>query len=129
MDLNLKVKLYLQNGEEKFMGIGVLWLLNKVEELHSLRAAAQDLGISYSKAYNMVKNLEKALNKTILVRQKGGQNRNGAVLTPFAKDFLKLYEDFQKECKDLVKQPFDKFQKDLAQLCNLNDSVQLVDKI
>lgn len=116
MDLNLKVKLYLQDGEEKFMGIGVLWLLNKVEEKNSLRSAAKELGISYSKAYNMVQNLEKTLNKQILVRQKGGQSRSGATLTPFAKDFLKLYENFQKDCKNLLNQPFEEFKNNLNSL-------------
>lgn len=116
MDLNLKVKLYLQNGDEKFMGIGVLWLLNKVDELKSLRAAAQSLGISYSKAYTMVENLEKTLQKPVLVRQKGGQNRSGATLTPFAVEFLKIYDSFQKECKSLLNEPFEKFEKQLAQL-------------
>lgn len=113
MDLNLKIKLYLQDGDEKFMGIGVLWLLNKVDELKSLRAAAKSLDISYTKAYNMVTNLEKALGKQILIRQKGGQERAGAQLTPFAKDFLKLYNTFQSDCKNLLKQPFESFQQQL----------------
>ena len=30
--INLKVKLYLENEQDKFMGIGVLWLLQKVRE-------------------------------------------------------------------------------------------------
>lgn len=116
MDLNLKVKLYLQDGEEKFMGIGVLWLLNKVEQEHSLRAAAKAMDISYSKAYAMVKNLEKTLNKQIIIRQKGGQSRSGAELTPFAKQFLALYDTFQSDCKALLTQPFDKFQKELTKI-------------
>ena len=49
--MNLKVKLYLENGNDKFMGIGVLWLLQKVRECRSLREAAQEMGISYSKAF------------------------------------------------------------------------------
>ncbi len=51
--INLKVKLYLENEQDKFMGIGVLWLLQKVQECGSLRAAALDLGISYSKAFRL----------------------------------------------------------------------------
>ena len=60
--MEIKTKLYLVNGDgEKFMGIGVLWLLEHVGTSGSLRAAASALGISYSKAYAMVKNLEDQL--------------------------------------------------------------------
>ena len=109
--MELKVKIYLEENGEKFMGIGVLWLLQKIEEKKSLRSAALDLDISYSKAYNMVRNLEKGLGKQILIRQKGGQSRGGAVLTDFAKDFIKSYDAFQARCKDLLKEPFAAFCK------------------
>lgn len=116
MDLNLKVKLYLQDGEEKFMGIGVLWLLQEIEEQKSLRSAAMKMGISYSKAYNMVKHLEDSLGKPVLVRQKGGQLRSGAVLTPFAQDFVRLYDAFQSDCKKLLDKPFSDFEASLEKL-------------
>lgn len=106
------------------MGIGVLWLLNKVDELNSLRAAAKSLDISYTKAYNMVTNLEKALNRQILIRQKGGQDRQGAQLTPFAREFLMLYDNFQKECKERTKQPFDAFKDRLQTLLKQSKTTQ-----
>ncbi len=109
--MELKVKLYLEEDGDKFMGIGVLWLLRKIEENKSLRAAAKELDISYSKAFNMIRNLEKGLNKQILIRQKGGQNRSGAFLTDYAKSFIESYEIFQKRCKDLLQEPFEEFKK------------------
>ena len=46
--MELKTKLYLVDEEgNKFMGIGVLWLLDNVAEHNSLRKAASALGISY----------------------------------------------------------------------------------
>lgn len=109
MNMNLKVKLYLENDNEKFMGIGVLWLLQKVNETNSLRKAACELGISYSKAFNMIKNLEASLGNDVLERRRGGQKREGSVLTPFALEFAKLYDSFQSECKDLLDKPYKKF--------------------
>lgn len=116
MDLNLKVKIYLEDSNDKFMGIGVLWLLQEIEKQGSIRAAASTLGISYSKAYLMVENLEKALNCKIVDRKKGGQDRSGAVLTPFAKQFMSLYDNFQTNCKSLLNQPFEQFTQNLEKL-------------
>ena len=108
-DINLKVKLYIQNGKEKFMGIGVLWVLQKTKELKSLRAAATDLGIAYSKVYKMMVNLEKNLGVKVLDRRKGGSDRNGATLTEFGEKFAEMYDSFQQQCKALLDKPFEEF--------------------
>lgn len=118
--MNLKVKLYLENGNDKFMGIGVLWLLQKVRECRSLREAAQEMGISYSKAFRMVKNLEEALGADVLARRRGGSERNGASLTPFGERFIVLYDEFQRECKELMKEPFSEFSAKLDELLFMN---------
>ena len=111
--INLKVKLYLENEQDKFMGIGVLWLLQKVQQCGSLRAAALDLGISYSKAFRMVENLESSLGKAVISRKKGGMQRSGASLTPFGQEFIVLYDKFQRKCKTLMEEPFEEFTKEL----------------
>ena len=108
-DINLKVKLYVQNGKEKFMGIGVLWVLQKTRELGSLRAAASDLGISYSKVYRMIVTLEDNLGVKVVERRKGGSDRSGATLTEFGERFADVYDRFQNECKALLNEPFVKF--------------------
>lgn len=112
-DINLKVKLYVQNGKEKFMGIGVLWVLQKTRELGSLRAAASDLGISYSKVYRMIVNLEDNLGVKVVDRKKGGSDRSGATLTEFGERFADVYDCFQKECKALLNEPFVKFTEEM----------------
>ena len=115
-NINLKVKLYLETGQDKFMGIGVLWLLLKISGCGSLRAAAADMGISYSKAFRMVENLEAALGTAVLERHRGGVQRTGARLTAFGQAFIVLYDDFQKECKSLLEEPFGKFSEELSEL-------------
>ena len=115
-ELNLKVKLYIQNGSEKFMGIGVLWVLQKTHELGSLRAAANDLGISYSKVYRMIVNLEKNLGAKVIDRKKGGADRSGATLTEFGIRFAEMYDGFQRECKAMLDPEFAKFTETMREL-------------
>ena len=124
-NINLKVKLYLENEQDKFMGIGVLWLLQKISECGSLRAAALQLGISYSKAFRMVENLEQSLGMAVLSRRKGGMQRSGASLTAFGQEFILLYNAFQKECKALMEDPFEKFNKELEKLISDHQESQL----
>lgn len=115
-NVNLKVKLYLESDKGKFMGIGVLWLLEKVKVCGSLRSAASELGISYSKAFRMVQNLETELGVEVLERKRGGMQRSGASLTKFGEDFICLYDTFQRECKVLLDKPFYDFSNKLDSL-------------
>lgn len=121
-NVNLKVKIYLENESDKFMGIGVLWLLQKVRMTRSLRAAAAELGISYSKAFRMIENLETSLGVDVLERRKGGVSRSGASLTSFGESFILLYDDFQKQCKGLLEKPFEDFRGKLAELVDESKS-------
>jgi molybdate transport system regulatory protein len=117
--VEIKTKLYLVDSDgEKFMGIGVLWLLKGIEEQGSLRAAAMKLQISYSKAYKMVGNLEKYLGMAVVERHKGGSSHEGASLTEFGVRFMNLYDEFQQTAKAKLLEPFAQFSAQLDQLLN-----------
>lgn len=121
--MELKTKIYLvDENDEKFMGIGVVWLLERVLEKGSLRAAALDLGISYSKAYLMISKLENSLNKSVLVRRKGGTSRRGATLTPFGIILLDKYKVFHSSMKEITKAPYEVFAENFNKILSEFDS-------
>ncbi|MBI9094471.1 MAG: LysR family transcriptional regulator [Sphaerochaeta sp.] len=120
--MELKTKLYLVDEEgNKFMGIGVLWLLQHIRMHKSLRKGSSVLGISYSKAFAMIRNLEKSLGVAILDRKKGGANRDGATLTPFGEQFIELYETFEQEAKLTLDKPYEQFREKLSLLFDEDD--------
>ncbi len=115
--MELKVKIYLTDSDgEKFMGIGVIWLLQEIEKAGSLRKASMNLGLSYTKSYNMLKKAEENLSFPLVERRKGGSNREGIALTGKAKDFIRLYMDFQAKAKDMVRKEYEGFEKELGLL-------------
>jgi len=90
--MKVRVKLCLVNGRnEPFMGIGLVWLLRRVERLGSIQLAAKDMGMSYAKAHRILKRLEQGVGHKLLLRRKGGHERGGAELTSFAQSFLARY--------------------------------------
>lgn len=115
--MELNTKIYLMDDEkEKFMGIGVLWLLESIDESSSLRQAAQKMGLSYSKAYGMITRLEENLGCPIVDRRKGGHSREGIALTPFAYRFMEMYKNFQDKVKALTSDLYVDFERDLRKL-------------
>ena len=115
--MGLTIKIYLTDDDGgKYMGIGVMWLLDEVGKTGSLRKAAGNLDIAYSKGYSMIKRAEEALGVPLLDRRKGGKGREGSSLTPFAKEFLELYRSFQQEVKDKAVEPYQRFTVALEEL-------------
>ena len=92
-------------GTEKCFGPGVATLLEKVEALHSLRAAAASIGMAYSKAWTIIKNAEAGL--ALLVSTTGGKNGGGAVLTGQAKALLTAYAQYCSALRDFAAQRFE----------------------
>ena len=108
--MKLKIRLYIEDDtNQSFMGIGVLWLLKGIQKNGSIRKASQDMKMSYTKAITILNNLEKSLNRTILERQKGGNNRKRTSLTAYGEIFLTRYELFNKRVEDFCLSEFDDF--------------------
>jgi len=85
--------------EEKCFGHGIADLLARVSRTGSLRAAAGEMDLAYSKAWRIVKTSEELFGFKLLTSQVGGKNGGGAMLTSEAKDVLVRYERFVEEGK------------------------------
>ena len=68
---NLSCRLFT---DVKCFGPGVAQLLHRVERLHSLRAAAMEMEMAYSKAWTVIKNSENALGFKLLAFTTGGKH-------------------------------------------------------
>lgn len=91
---------YLYENEEKFFGEGPCRLLHGIERTGSLRAAAIEMNMSYSKAISLINRAEKALKFPLTEKKIGGKGGGGSQLTPEAKEFLKRYEKYREACHE-----------------------------
>ena len=80
--------------DTKCFGPGIAQLLHAVDRLHSLRAAAAEMEMAYSKAWNIVRNSEDALGFKLLNSSVGGKGGGGAYLTEEAVKLLESYDTF-----------------------------------
>ena len=88
---NVSVRLF---AEEKCFGPGVARLLAAVDELHSLRAAAQSMNMAYSKAWAIVHGAEQGFGCKLLHSTIGGAGGGGAVLTDEARQIMDAYGEY-----------------------------------
>jgi len=94
LDCEVRIRLLDDKGKP-FMGIGPVWLLERIRELKSISAAARDMRLSYPKALRMLRCLEEGLGYPVVNRRKGGAAHGGAELTPEGIAFLATYEQFR----------------------------------
>ena len=88
MDRELRVVLSARVfSDQKCFGPGVSQLLKRVDELHSLRAAALSMSMAYS-------NAEDGLGFHLLTSTAGGKHGGGAVLTDEARQMLTAYDEY-----------------------------------
>ncbi len=119
--MQVKFSVYFCSDEgERFFGAGPCELLLEVERLGSLRAAAQHLGMAYTKAFSMVKRAEKEFGFAMTQRTIGGKGGGGSTITPQAKELLMRYQAYRTACgqsaQDLYNTYFSTFhpEKDLS---------------
>ena len=97
MILKLRYKLWLEKDGEKVFGDGPLDILHRVERTGSLRQAAAEINMSYSQAWNLMKDLEKRLGFNLLKRKVGGERGGGSEITDKARELMIKFEIFREK--------------------------------
>ena len=99
--MKLKVRVSFEtDGGERFFGEGPYRLLQAIQSHNSLRAAAQSMGMAYTKAYYMIRNTEERLGFPLIHRSTGGKGGGGSTLTPQAAALLERYAAFRAGCDE-----------------------------
>ena len=88
--------------DKRFFGQGPYLLLCGIESTGSLRASAQTIGMSYSKAFAIIKQAEDVLGFALIERKTGGKHGGGSCLTQNAKELMIHYEQYTATCTELA---------------------------
>lgn len=105
MEAVLKLWIY-QNG--KAFGDGPYELLKRIEATGSLQKAAAQMEMAYSKAWKLLRMIEKRLGFMLLERDVGGRLGGGSRITPQGKKLMSCYAKFHEEAQEAVKRIFQK---------------------
>lgn len=90
--------IFTDDQGDKFFGEGPCQLLRHVEKTGSLRAAAMEMGMAYSKASKLLKQAEVNLGFPLTTRSTGGKDGGGSILTIKGRQWLCRYEAYRNAC-------------------------------
>lgn len=98
----LRLRVWIEQENELYIGIGSTLLLQQIEKLGSLRKAAEELGMSYRRAWGKLKNAEERIGKPLVEKTKGqGQRFN---LSPFGKELMEKFLHFYLDVEQYAAQ-------------------------
>ncbi|QEL17252.1 winged helix-turn-helix domain-containing protein [Limnoglobus roseus] len=88
----LKVRVWVERDGEKVLGPGRVELLGHIDHHHSISAAAKQMGMSYRRAWTLVKSMNDAAGEPLVELTTGGTGGGGAVVTARGREAIALYQ-------------------------------------
>jgi len=107
----LHPRLRVLRGKETVLGPGRVELLEHIERTGSLTAAAKRMGMSYMRAWSLVKSLNGWFRIALVEAVRGGKSGGGARLTKTGRNVIDLYRRMEMECHDSVDKNWSELRK------------------
>ena len=79
------------------IGPGKIRLLQMIDETGSISASARALGMSYSRAWKLIDDLNQIIAQPVVETRIGGDKRGGAALTQTGRDVVSAYLDVEQQ--------------------------------
>lgn len=104
MDSNFQIefRFWVSYNGKPLLGKGKMELLRQIERHGSLRQAAEELGISYRKAYYRIYSMNKAAEQPVVELKRGGINGGLSEITAYGKELMKEFELIEKQLTNFI---------------------------
>lgn len=111
--LRPRIRIVRDSDETIVLGPGKADLLDAIARTGSIRAAAEELGMSYMRAWTLVRTMNAAFRSPLVEKERGGAGQGGATLTERGTRVLRLYQQMQKKAEDSVARLWERMQDEL----------------
>lgn len=95
------------------LGPGKADLLDAIARTGSIRAAAGELGMSYMRAWTLVRTMNDAFRAPLVEKVRGGSEQGGAQLTESGRKVLSLYRKMEEKAARAAETLWVKLQEEL----------------
>ena len=106
----LQPRLRFPNGSASSFGPGKAELLRHIAATGSIRTAATELGMSYNRAWLLVKDMNALFRDPLVSVARGGGTGGGAALTARGEDVLNRYTRMENSCRTATQKDWDALQ-------------------
>jgi molybdate transport system regulatory protein len=97
------VRIWIEETDGPFLGIGKIWLLENIEKTGSITNAAKEMKMAYRQAWQLVEEMNKRAEKPLVEKLLGGKGGGGARLTEAGQKAIQTFYALEKKIQDFVK--------------------------
>jgi molybdate transport system regulatory protein len=90
-------------GEDIALGPGKVELLHHISETGSISEAARRMGMSYNRAWLLVRTMNRCFKEPLVLATRGGDTHGGAELTRTGKQMLELYQEMESKVNSVTR--------------------------
>jgi molybdate transport system regulatory protein len=98
----LNGRLWLETDDGRFLGIGRLELLVQIAALGSISKAAQAMGMSYKRAWDLVSTMNSQATIPLVATQTGGTRGGGALVTEAGHAAIQEFQALQTRFQEFM---------------------------
>ena len=109
--LKVRSRLWIIDKQGTFLGEGRIRLLQAIDEFGSISKASHSMGMSYLKAWKLIKSMNTASETPLVVKTSGGKGGGGTILTEEGKKTIELYAELNRRCQKFLDAEFEKLMK------------------
>lgn len=106
MALRVRSKCWVEQDGKLVLSDWRIDLLQAVDELGSLAAAAERFEVAYRVAWGKIREIEGRLGMQLLEGHSGGAGGGGARLTPQGRELIERYNRFRAGITDMIERRF-----------------------
>ncbi len=96
----IDTEITVKKGDQIFLNRKRISLIKNIRYSGSILSASKTMKMSYQQAWTFIKEMNELSPLPIVIRQRGGSNGGGAVVTPYGLELIEKYtqmEQMQKE--------------------------------
>ena len=106
---NIKARIVVQRDGKDFLGPGRIELMQRIQQTGSIAEAARDMGLSYRKAMNLVREVNRVGKEEAILTWKGGPSKGGAAISKYGLQIIEHYQQVRNQVQLLLETEQNRF--------------------
>lgn len=99
---SIEVRVWIEEAEGAFLGIGKIWLLENIKKTGSITNAAKEMKMAYRQAWQLVEEMNQRAESPLVEKLLGGKGGGGARLTEAGERAIEVFYEVEKRIKEFA---------------------------
>ena len=97
-------RIWIEKNGQLYLGLGRIMLLERIEELGSIAAAARSMKLGYRTAWLWIDDMNRRAPAPLVEKEIGGDKGGRARVTQYGRETISQYNEMTKKFREFIEQ-------------------------